>query len=180
MGTRNWPEPWPDIDTTLSDLAAATDQANPPQAADGTIDDLARRLDLIERIQAVLREMHEHVTETLIAEMEDETVLTGSGMLRRVERRGSSKWNDDDAADRMRSDIVRAIADDIALDVATGEMDPMKRNVASAAVSSLLADLGKSWRLLVAGQRRLGVWENEYKTSGAVTYRVELEGTDEP
>ena len=41
-----------------------------------------------------------------------------------------STWSSDSAPERLRDDLARAVADDVAIDIATGEIDPMKRNVA--------------------------------------------------
>lgn len=181
MNTRNWPEPWPDIDQSLTDMATAADQANPDEATDGTIDDLARRLDMIDRTQAVLREARDGIVLALAENMEEDTVLTGVGMIRRKERRPSKQWRDDEAVDRFHDDLVRAVADEQALDTATGEMDPMKRNVAAATARALLGNLSRSWNLRIDGQRRFGIYERDYRSAqGAPVYSITIEGTDEP
>lgn len=183
--TRVWPEPWPDVDETLTNVLGSLDQANLASAAEGTVDDLARRLDMAHRARSVLVKIIDEVEATLVDSMEDDTVLTGVGMVRRVPRKGHAKWRDSDSQSRLRDALQVAIADKIAdevsLDPLTGVVDVEKRTtvagvgrlVAGQTLDAFGASVGN---VLVTAQRRFGVWLSDYKTEPETNgYKVEID-----
>lgn len=180
-----WPEPWPDVDETLTNVLGSLDQANIASASEGTVDDLARRLDQLLRAQTVLTKIRDEVEQTLIDSMEDDAVLTGVGMVRRTPKTSSAKWRDSDSKSRLRDALQVAIADKIAeeasLDPLTGVIDDERRTivagvgrlVAGQTLDAFGAGIGG---ILVGAQARYGVWLNEYKTEGEITgYKVEID-----
>lgn len=101
---------------------------------DGSLDDVARNYDAALRLKAAAQDAIDACTESLLDRLEDETTtIAGLGVFARTTT--SRKRNRyDDSADRMRSALMEAVARSVAFDVATGEIDPIKRNIARAAV----------------------------------------------
>jgi hypothetical protein len=114
----------------------------------------------------------------LSARMEaDEVPVSGVGLLvRRTERR--STWKDEHASADFRRHVGQAVIHKIALDVATGELDPVKRNVATVTVD-LMFDVVPAFSSVKAPGRKLGIEVEEYRVISEV-YRVSLEEVLEP
>jgi hypothetical protein len=184
MAPNHWPEPWPSIDDTLTDVATTLDQANIPAVTSGTVEELARRLDLTLRATTLLNDIAEQLEQALIDAMpEDAMAINGVGVLMRSERQPRMIWRDEESAGRLRDDLSGAIAREIAFDVGTGEIDPIKRNIATVAAQAALDAVGKTGlnSVLTGAQRRYNVWMNEYKERQAAGYRVKIETpTGEP
>ena len=84
------------------------------------------------------------------------------------------QWRDGDAGRRMREDLAAAVASEVALDVATGEVDPMKRNVALAALRVAYEAIPSFSSLKQAGRERLKLRISDYRTYTNF-YSVKLE-----
>lgn len=184
MAEQHWPEPWPNLDDTLVDVATQLDQSNVSSAGYGTIEELARRLDLALRAIALLNDIAGQAEMALVEAMpEDAMAINGVGLLVRSEKPPRMSWHDEDSASRLRDDLSVAIARDIAFDVATGEIDPLKRNIAMVAAQAALDAVGKTGlnSVLSGAQKRYGVWMNEYKARQFGGYRLKIETpTGEP
>jgi hypothetical protein len=92
---------------------------------------------------------------------EDEVTFPGVGRLVRSEKL-TTKWRDKSSGEQMRDDLATAVASAVALDVATGEVDPMKRNVALAAIRTAYEAIPSFNNLKVAGRKRLGLRMDDY------------------
>jgi hypothetical protein len=120
---------------------------------------LDRALGLIELLQDVVRDIELSLIDSM---EEDELVVPAIGVLKREEK-STSSWRDGDAGRRMREDLASAVAAEVALDVATGELDPMKRNVAMAALRVAYDAIPSFSSLKVAGRQRLGLDIGDYR-----------------
>lgn len=134
------------------------------QWVEGTVRDRAIVLDRVRELSRVLADATTELELSLIDSMEsDELLVPGVGLFKRVPSR-SSTWRDGDASRRMRKDLARAVADHIALDVATGELDEGKRNVALATMREAL-DVIPAFSSLKQGSReRFGLDIEDYRT----------------
>jgi hypothetical protein len=163
MTTAPWPQPWPSIDESLSNGLAALTQASISQASEGTLADVARRLDAALRIRNAADLIANECEQRLVDDMDtDGLTVAGVGLVTRQEVKRSS-WRDDAASSRFREDVARAIVDDIALDPATGELDAVKRNIARATMS-LAMDVLPSFQGLRSGMaRHIGIDLGDYR-----------------
>lgn len=144
---------------------------------EGTLTDRAFTLHRLTVLQAEARKITDALQEELAPAMTDDTVaIDGLGWLRREEVTREA-WKDGGANERMRDDLARSVADSVSLDVATGELDPMKRNVAIAALRAAYDAIPSFSSLKVAGRRRFGLHLSDYRdyTTG---YKVSVEAAE--
>ena len=140
-------------------------------ALDGTVADLARRLDLADRLVSVLQDLGSELTETLAERMEADFVQVADlGWLERTPAPPStagSRWVD------ARRDAARVIARQVALNVETGEIRPDWEFVARAALDlmdrSFSMGAAKAAFVDVLGFRR-----DEYEVLTPRGYRVAI------
>lgn len=101
---------------------------------EGTVNDVAQNYADALRLKAVAQQAIDACTESLLDRLEDDqTNIAGLGSFARTTtNRKRNRY--EDSAERMRSALIESVARHIAFDVATGEIEPMKRNVARAAV----------------------------------------------
>jgi hypothetical protein len=154
-------------------------RAVPPEDwTHGNVGELARRLHRLRSFQAFLRELILDIEETLVAEMEADTMdIAGVGRLRREETI-SSTWRTDNASAQLRDDLAAAIALSVSVDNATGESDDMKRNVAMATMRLAFEAIPSFSNLKVAGRSRLGLHMGDYRTYDR-SYVVKVEAQEE-
>lgn len=144
---------------------------------EGTVDELGLRLQRVRVLQGVLHRIGQDIEDTVVASMTEDTAAFPGGQLHRNEVR-SSAWIDDSASERMRDDLAAAVAYEVALDVASGEVDPMKRNVALRAIRTAYEVIPSFSALKTAGQRRLGLHIGDYRSFGT-TYKIAIEALDD-
>lgn len=178
MNNRNehegvWPEPWPDIDTTLTQIADALSIAHADSVSEGLLPELAQRLDIIDTVLAALGIMREALTIELAARMEaDEIEVPGVGYLTRIERTSSGTWKYDGAREQMFSDLKGALASRLAVDPATGEVNPALRRLITLTVDEMLEAISVG-NPKAAFRKRYGLDPHDYRTAGDVTgYKV--------
>jgi hypothetical protein len=130
---------------------------------DGPVFDRTVRLDRALAMIDLLNDAIRDIELSLIDSMEeDELVVPAIGVLKREEK-STSSWRDGDAGRRMREDLASAVAAEVALDVATGELDQMKRNVAMATMRAAYEAIPSFSSLKVAGRTRLGLDIGDYR-----------------
>lgn len=164
------------METLASQVADLLTLSVQGDVTDGDLADLARRLSTAQVAVEQLRLLAEMLQLELAARVEDEvTPVPGVGLIQRGYTR-RSQWRDPDSAELLRSDIANAVTSTLALDIATGELDPVKRNIARAAIDAL-------WEILPAFSsvkqpaRRYGIRISDYRTYQDVpVVRVALEG----
>jgi len=158
-------------------LAAALDEVRDIPGdtwTEGDLTELALRLDRVNALRQKLDEIKTWLELDLADRMEGEyAAIPGIGRLHRTEFT-SSGWKYDGAGERLRDDLADAVSRDIALDIATGELDPMKRNVALAAVRAAYEAIPAFSSLKAAGNKRFGVRISDYRNYSKA-YKVALE-----
>jgi hypothetical protein len=135
----------------------------PDEWTEGTLADRAKRLHLLSLVAAKVDELTEEINDAIAADMEADLVeVPGIGVLQR-DKATSSTWRFKGANDQMREDLANAVARDIATDEATGEIDPMKRNIALAALRIAYEAIPSFSSINKAGARRLGLYVSDYR-----------------
>jgi len=138
---------------------------------DHTVDGLARRLLSLRLLKGRITELEAELEDDLVASMEsDHTVVPGTGLVKRVER-SSSTWRFDGAGERMRDDLVHAVANRVAVDVGTGEIDTVKRNIAAEAMRVAFTAIPAFTTLK---RNSLGLRNSDYRQYSN-TYRISIE-----
>ena len=141
---------------------------------EGHVSELALRLDRVKALAEKLDEIKTWLEIDLADRMDTEYLpIPGIGRLHKTEST-SSGWKYDGAGDRMRDDLAQAVAKDLSMDIATGELDPMKRNVALAAIRAAYEAIPAFSSLKAAGPKRFGVHISDYRNY-STTYKVALE-----
>lgn len=144
---------------------------------EGLMVEQATRLDYTIALISHLREIQAMLELSLAESMEiDDLPVDGVGVLHRIEKR-TSTWAYAGAGERMRDDLAMGVAREVALDVATGELDPMKRNVAMAAMRAAYEAIPSFSEIKVAGRRRFGLRMDDYR-SYSTRYSVEIESIE--
>ena len=142
---------------------------------DADLIDRAASLDRLRAIQALAHELAQDIEGELAATMEAD-VLDLAGM-RLVRSEGtSSSWRNEHSSQVMRDDLSLAVATNVALDVGTGEVDPIKRNIAVATMRTALEAIPSFSSLNKRGRERLGLRMGDYRT----TYKVAVLTQEEP
>jgi hypothetical protein len=169
-----------DVDPAASLFGAMVElRATAPNAwTEGPVADLALRLDRVVTLHHMLAEIQSWLELALAESMEDDDIsLRGIGVLHREEQTRSS-WKHAHSGEQLREDLAVAVASNVALDVATGEVDPMKRNVALHALRTAYEAIPSFSSLKVAGRKKLGLKISDYRDYSTY-YKVTLEVTDE-
>jgi hypothetical protein len=169
-----------DFDPATAVLTASVElRATDPEAwTDGSDRELAMRLERVMTLQSQLEFARSEIELALAERMEtDEQVVPGVGVLRRSEATRTS-WRNEHSADQMRDDLAAAVSNNVAIDVATGDIDPMKRNIALHAIRTAYEAIPSFSNLKQAGRDRLGLHIGDYRTY-ATYYRISLETGDE-
>ena len=131
---------------------------------DGSIEERGLRLHRLRVLVELLNDRISAVEESLSGSMEYDRIRMPYGELVREET-SRERWKDDGANERLRDDLAEAVAVDIAMDVATGEIDPMKRNVALAALRAAYVAIPSFSSLKVDGRRRFHLSLGDYRES---------------
>lgn len=156
--------------TTLVLLRGIPDDA----WTEGTIDEVALRLHRLRVFIEFLGERAAWCEQQLVDAMPEDTMTVQFvGPVHRVERSGSA-WKTKTSGEQMRSDLKRAVADSIAVDVATGDMDPMKRNVARATMDLAFEVIPSFSSLGKAGRERLGLHITDYRDF-STSYKIAID-----
>jgi hypothetical protein len=141
---------------------------------EGTLPELAQRLDMCQSLTSVLKYMTDALQEDIAARMEDDsTTITGVGVVQR-KAKTSSTWIDDTSRERMMEDSIRAIIRRVAVDPATGEMHAPLANVAREVWRltqdsfSFTADPKSAFRKV------LGLAPDEYRSKRVTGYTVAI------
>lgn len=141
---------------------------------EGTVRDLAARLDLLQRITTLARSYSDEITESLAARMdEDNMTITGVGIVTRKQRT-SSAWIDDGARERLLDDTARALIEKVAVDPMTGEIHPPLAN-ATREVWRLVQEAFSLGADPKAGFRKvLGLQPDLYRSKYPTGYTVTI------
>lgn len=164
------------MDTLASQVADLLTLSMEGDVTDGELADLARRLSTSQVAIEQLRLLAEMLQLELAARVEnDVTPVPGVGLIERGYTR-RSKWRTEDSPAELRHDIADAVTSALSLDIATGELDPVKRNIARAAIDALW-DILPAFQSVKQPARRYGIRISDYREySDVPVVRVVLEG----
>jgi hypothetical protein len=170
-----------DMDPTATSAAILDSLEATPRGSwtEGPFDDVARRFALLTRVTAVVNELLGDLNDQLVASMEDDTMtVPGVGVLAR-EKVTRSTWKDKTASADLRENLVTNVARVVAQDVGTGDVDPVKRNIAIHAVKTALAAIPSFDKLTQAGAKALGMRISDYRDYSDA-YKVKITEPLEP
>lgn len=163
---------YPTPESVLAELRLYARQ--PDEWTEGTIEERARRLSALRQLKALTDDIILAVEQSLIESMEaDDVPVAGVGMLRRGEVTRST-WRYDGASEQMRDDLARAVATHIATDIATGEIDQLKRNIALHTMRAAYSAIPQFSSLKQAARRTFGLTLGDYRQYDTV-YKVTIE-----
>lgn len=151
---------------------ASLEEIDLAQSSEGSLEELARRIDLIQQSEALLRAFRDEISELLGSGMEaDEIPVDGLGLLRRKARLSSS-WLGDESRERMHSDALMAIVNRVATDPSSGEIHANLARVAAETwrLTSDAFSLGADPK--AAFRKVLGLNPDEYRTRRITGYTV--------
>src|SRR5262245_30226161 len=168
------PDNEPDLEAVVLSCIAQLLPVPLDEWTNGNLRELGIRYHRLRALMNICRFAADEIEEDLAATMETDIVdVPGVGRLLRSEVHPSS-WRADNSAEQMRDDLARAVAQSIALDIATGEIDEMKRNVAMATMRAAYEAIPSFSSLKQAGRRRFGLMIGDYRTYDT-RYRVTVE-----
>lgn len=145
--------------------------------SDGTTDELAERYLAARALANEFTAIGDAIELELAARMEtDELRVPGVGVLVRSPEKRSA-WRDKHASAEFRYQVGLAVVREIALDIATGELEPVKRNVAQATVD-LLFDVVPAFSSVKRRGHSLGIHPDDYRTSTEI-YKVTIDTAPE-
>lgn len=145
---------------------------------EGPLQDVGLRLYRLQVMANRVRRLIEAIETDVAGRMERDTADLGPFGLMRRSMVTSSTWRDESAAERMRDDLAVAVAQQVAIDVGTGEIDPVKRNVAMATMRAAYEAIPSFSTLKQAGRTRLGLHIGDYR-SYFDRYRVVVEALED-
>jgi len=134
-----------------------------PSVTEGTLVECAQRLRDARMARVALDEVIAMLEMELPARMEDDSIeVPGVGVLRR-QRKRSTTWADERAAGEFRKLVADTAINKVALNVATGELDPTIRQVGRAVVDKLW-EYVPSFSSVKAAGKHDGIDVDEYRT----------------
>lgn len=164
----------------FADIAKLIQGLPPSRVTEGELDDLAMRLRYCQQLSVEVKDIIDHLSETIAAKMEqDSSLVAGLGTVQRKPKT-SSTWIDDSSRERMMEDAISAIIQRVAVDPATGEMHRPLANTAREVwrltqdAFSFTADPKTAFRKV------LGLAPDEYRSKRVTGYTVVItEGEDD-
>jgi len=143
--------------TIAEELAALDDPT------EGSMAELVTRLRDARAIAAQFNELSTVIELEIAARMEgDNLTVPHVGHIRRVPQK-RSQWKDEDSAERFRDYVAETVVRVVALDLASGEVDITKRNIARATIGELY-DIIPSFSDVKARGKRMGIDVSEFRT----------------
>jgi microcystin-dependent protein len=187
LGTRYGQGTTPGETFSLPDFKLATEEVSASGYAtvsggndptEGTLAELAQRMYDAVRAKRAAQDLIDQLQIAIADAMEDDLVqLPHLPPLVRVPRKSTS-WIDKDHATKFRDDTLDAIAREVARDNATGDLDPIKRNIARATLDIVTEALPAFSKLKVAGEKRLGIDPSAYRVTSE-SFVAKFEEEDE-
>lgn len=142
---------------------------------EGTLDEVARRLDLADQISLVLNDLISGLQMEIAERMEDDTqVIAGIGQFTRRPKE-SSVWKDETSRDRMFDDAKRAIAQKVARDPMTGELLSPLVMVARETFDLIEASFSLGAQPKAAFRKALGLQPDEYRIKSRSGFTVKID-----
>lgn len=144
-----------------------------PEHWDGDLLTRALAYSRLRFLAALCTENAEALEADLAASMETDDVQAGPLRLHR-EPTTRSAWRHKDSGRQMREDLAQAIAASLALDMATGEINPVIRNIVVATMRAAYEAIPSFSSLNKAGRERFGLRVGDYREFSTV-YKVTVE-----
>ncbi len=151
------------IDETVGDAYVNLDNLNLGELAEGTLQELGERYDLILRIMAMATEARNHLEQALVEAMPESTLVTPTMTFKR-EKAKRWTWKDKDSGQIMREDIAHSVSSKLATNVATGEVDVEARNLMQNAIRELWDLLPAPSSMKMGGAKRFGLDIFDYRS----------------
>jgi hypothetical protein len=170
-----------DMDPTATSAAILDSLEATPRGSwtEGPFDDVARRFALLTRVTAVVHELLGDLNDQLVASMEDDAMaVPGVGVLAR-EKVVRSSWKDKTASADLRENLIQNAARTVAADIGTGDVDEVKRNIATAALTLAFSAVPSFDKLTQAGAKALGMRISDYRDYSDA-YKVKITDPLEP
>jgi hypothetical protein len=140
---------------------------------DGPVKDIARRFAIVRQLERRLADIRKALGDSLALSMETDTVhVPGWGHLVRS-KDDSTAWLTPDSSQQLRDDIRRAVVQDIAVVLETGELDPARSNIANAVVERIWSIIPAFSSIKAAGKTVYNLSIDEYRTK-TTSWKVEL------
>jgi hypothetical protein len=125
-----------------------------PDISVGTVDELGRRLFALVRAKVHISDLIDQLELELPARLDEPIVaVTGCGKLVKT-KKTSTVWKDEAAASRMRDLLRKRVAEKIATNLATGEVDKHTEHIAATAAKEVMDAIGSFSNIVVAAQQR--------------------------
>lgn len=164
-----------DPSATLAKALKSLGGLDPNTISEGTPPDLARRLDLLNRISVTARALVDEIVETLSASMEEDSiVIAGIGNVVRKPK-FSSTWIHEDSREQMFDDAVRAIIQKVALDKMTGEVHPALSNAVRETFNLLDSAFSFGADPKTGFRKNLGLQADIYRAKRRTGYSIAIE-----
>jgi hypothetical protein len=146
-----------------------------PDPTEGTLEDVARRLDLAEQAHHVLADLIGGLQMEIAERMESDTqVIAGIGQFTRRPKE-SSVWKDETSRDRMFDDAKRAIAQKVARDPMTGELLAPLVMVARETFDLMEQVFSLGAQPKTAFKKALGLQPDEYRIKSRSGYTIKID-----
>jgi hypothetical protein len=162
----------PDPERACAEFIGALEHIAAEEWIDGPVPDIGRRLAMARWILVRIQRAVNDMSDALALSMEEDSLtVDGFGILKRTPIK-SSRWRYEESAQRLRDDVRDAVVSSIAMDIATGEVDPVKRNIARVAIDRVW-DIVPSFSTIKAAGRSYDLDINEYRDFVTVN-KIEL------
>jgi len=158
---------------TLSQMLSVLERL--PDPSDGSLSEVARRLDLADQIQMIISDICSGLQMEIAERMEDDTqIIAGIGQFTR-RRRESSTWIDDTSRAQMLDDAKRAIAQRVARDPQTGEIIMPLAQVARETFDLMEESFSLGAQPKAGFRKRLGLQPDDYRARSSSGYTVKID-----
>lgn len=146
-----------------------------PDPTQGTMSEVAQRLDVAQQIQQVLADLTDALQMEVAERMEtDSQVIAGIGQFTRRAKQ-SSTWRDDTSRERMFDDVKRALAQKVARDPMTGEILPPLVMVARETFDLIEACFSLGADPKAGFRKSLGLQPDEYRSKSTSGYSIKID-----
>jgi hypothetical protein len=149
-------------DESVGDAYVNLDNLNLGDLAEGTLEELGQRYDLMLQIMAMATEARNHLEQALVEAMPENTLVTPTMTFKR-EKAKRWTWKDKDSGKIMREDIAHSVSSKLATNVATGEVDMEARNLMQNAIRELWDVLPAPSSMKMTGASRFDLSIFDYR-----------------
>lgn len=170
-----------DADAVIGDVVTLLEELPLDNVTEGTLSDLGARYQYALHIVATAGRLRDALEIALVDAMPEDTMTMNGVTVKRATKNRWS-WKERDSGKRMRDDIANAIADEMSLDVETGEVNVGRRRLIQQAVGRVWKTIPAVQAMKIEGAKDLGLSIFDYKEL-STGYRIEVsipETAEEP